>query len=150
VERRRRTEILIEGDPALAADLAGRIRARRRVSIIQEPGECLVMLKARETAKRGLFLVGEVLATEAKALVEGIIGLGIVRGRKPALAADLAVIDAACNAGLPEVLEWEAELEKADAVVAARRAKEAARIARTRVDFRTMDLPQGPDPAAAR
>jgi len=142
VDRRRRTEILIEGCPALAADLAGRIRARRRVAIIQEPSECLVMLKARETAKRGLFLMGEVLATEAKALVEGRIGLGIVRGRKYELAADLAVIDAACNAGLPEACEWEAELEKAEAAIAARRAGESARIARTRVDFRTMDLPR--------
>jgi alpha-D-ribose 1-methylphosphonate 5-triphosphate synthase subunit PhnG len=143
VDRRRRTTILVEGDPALAAELAGRIRERAGVTILQEPNECLVMLKVRETAKRGLFLMGEVLATEAKAMVEGRIGLGIARGRRPALAADLAVIDAAYNAGLSETGDWNACLEEAEAAIAERRAVGDGRIARTSVDFRTMDFPEG-------
>jgi alpha-D-ribose 1-methylphosphonate 5-triphosphate synthase subunit PhnG len=143
VDRRRRTAILVEGDPALAAELAGRIRERAVVTVLQEPSECLIMLKVRETAKRGLFLMGEVLATEAKAMVEGRIGLGIARGRKPALAADLAVIDAACNAGLPETGEWDSSLEEAEAAISERRAVQDGLIARTAVDFRTMDFPEG-------
>jgi alpha-D-ribose 1-methylphosphonate 5-triphosphate synthase subunit PhnG len=65
--------------------------------------------------------------------------LGLVRGSAPDLAADLAVIDAACAAGLPEAEAWGAELEAASAALEAKRAAERSRIDATRVDFRSMD-----------
>ena len=97
------------------------------------------MVKARETAKNGLFYMGELLVTEAKVQIEGRIGIGIIAGDEPEAARELAVIDAALNAGLEESLGWDAISSKEEADDRAREAAEAARVARTRVVFESMD-----------
>ncbi len=97
------------------------------------------MVKARESAKNGLFYIGELLVTEAKVQIEGRIGIGIVAGDEPQAARELAVIDAACNAALEESLGWDAILLKEESMIARREAAEAARVARTRVAFESMD-----------
>ena len=97
------------------------------------------MIKARETAKNSLFYIGELLVTEAKVRVEGKIGIGIIAGDRPEAALELAVIDAALSAGLEETAGWEELFLEEEAEVHAREALEAARIARTRVSFESMD-----------
>jgi alpha-D-ribose 1-methylphosphonate 5-triphosphate synthase subunit PhnG len=64
--RKRRTRILIEGDPVLARYICANIEARTKVSITSEPREVLVMNKVRETARNSLFYLGEALLTECK------------------------------------------------------------------------------------
>ena len=64
--RKRRTRILIEGDPVLARYICANIEARTKISITSEPREVLVMNKVRETAKNSLFYLGEALLTECK------------------------------------------------------------------------------------
>jgi len=71
VERARRTKILIEGSAELRRELARRVEGRRSVLVVDEPRGALVMVKARESAKNGLFYLGELLVTEAKVQIEG-------------------------------------------------------------------------------
>lgn len=139
MERSRRTRILVEGSPELRHRLGSQVAARRSVATVDDPRGALVMIKARETAKNGLFYLGELLVTEAKVQVEGRIGIGIVAGDEPEAARELAIIDAAFNAGLEEAAEWEAALLEEEARILRREGIEAARIARTKVDFESMD-----------
>lgn len=139
IDRHRRTRILIEGDRGLAPGLSARIRESHSVSTLEEPNEGLVMVRMRESAKNGSFNLGEVLVTEAKALMGETIGIGIVVGHEPELALSLAVIDAAFAAGIPECAAIEADLLAEEARIAGRDSSEAAAILKTRVDFQTMD-----------
>ncbi|MDR9390714.1 MAG: phosphonate C-P lyase system protein PhnG [Trueperaceae bacterium] len=140
--RRERTRVLVEGDPALRRAFADEIRAAYAT---EEPPATrgLAMIDLRETAQRTRFLMGEVLIQEATARVAGTLGRGLIRGDDPAAATDLAVVDAALRAGLPETASWAARLRAEDARLAARRAAEAAVLRRTKVRF---DVMQEEDP----
>jgi len=139
ISRSRRTKILIEGSDELRSELAGIVASRRAIAAVDDPRGALVMVKARETAKNTLFYIGELLVTEAKVQVEGRIGIGIIAGDRSEAALDLAIVDAAIAAGLEETAGWEALLLEEEARIIGRKAIEAARIARTRVSFESMD-----------
>ncbi|BFH60648.1 phosphonate C-P lyase system protein PhnG [Paenibacillus azoreducens] len=143
MKRRRRTEILIEGSREIASAMAQEISDRYEVRLIEEPNQGLVMAKVRETAEQSLFYIGEVLVSECKVQVEGCMGLGIVKGLHNDLAYQLAVIDAAYQAGLRETLAWEPLLGSEEAKLRARREKAFGQIAKTKVDFETMDTVKG-------
>jgi alpha-D-ribose 1-methylphosphonate 5-triphosphate synthase subunit PhnG len=133
--RSRRTRILIEGSSELRRKLSGIVGSRRTIAAVEDPRGALVMVKARETSKNTLFYIGELLVTEAKVQVEGKIGIGIIEGDRPEAALELAVIDAALLA----TEGWEELLLEEEAAILRREALEAARIARTRVSFESMD-----------
>lgn len=137
--RRERTEVLVEGDPVLRHTLAATVRERYRTVPVEPPAPGLVMLRLRETARRSLFFIGELLVTEARVEVEGRIGVGIVAGDRPEAAEDLALIDGAFRAGVPEVAAWEALLAEEAGRLADRRCQEEARLLATRVRFETME-----------
>ena len=137
--RARRTKILIEGSAELRRELARRVEERHKVLIVDEPHGTLVMVKARETAKNGLFFIGELLVTEAKVQVEGCNGIGIIAGDESEAARDLAIIDAAFNAELENSSEWEPLLLEEETQIRRCEMDEAARIARTKVAFESMD-----------
>ena len=139
LDRARRTRILIEGSADLRRELSGVVSSRRAVLEVDDPRGALVMVKARESAKNGLFYIGELLVTEAKVQVEGRIGLGIIAGDEPDAARELAIIDAACNAALEETSGWDEMLIKEESRIAHRETVEAARVARTKVAFESMD-----------
>jgi alpha-D-ribose 1-methylphosphonate 5-triphosphate synthase subunit PhnG len=139
INRSRRTRILIEGSGELRSKLSGIVASRREIASVEDPRGALVMVKARETAKNSLFYMGELLVTEAKVRVEGRIGIGIIAGDRPEAALELAIVDAAIAAGLDETAGWEALLLEEEAKLLRREAGEAARIARTRVAFESMD-----------
>lgn len=140
MKRRRRTEILIQGDPGLAKKLAESIIAIYDYREIIAPQQGLTMVKMRESAKNSLFYMGEVLVTESKAEIKNCIGIGIVVGMKNELARNLAIIDAAYKANLPETVAWEAELAEAERQIIQKRAKDQAKLFETKVDFQTMDV----------
>lgn len=140
MNRKQRTEMLINGSPQLAATLANEIESRYSVALIEEPNHGLVMVKVRETAQKSLFYLGEVLVTECKVRIEGAVGIGIVKGDEPKKAYELAVIDAAYSAGLKETEAWTAHLHSEGEQLAARRQAQHKSVLRTKVDFETMDI----------
>lgn len=139
LDRQRRTRILVLGDPHVSHEWAEMLRERYPVQVLEPARAGLVMVQVRETARRSVFHLGEVLITEAKVRVAETSGLGLLRGWDPERATDLAVIDAACRAGLPEIAAWETRLLEAEAHLDAQLADERALLETSRVDFQTMD-----------
>jgi alpha-D-ribose 1-methylphosphonate 5-triphosphate synthase subunit PhnG len=137
--RRERTRVLILGSPDLALGWAAEIRAQHRVEILQAPRAGLVMAQVRESARRSVFNLGEVLVTEAKVRVDGFPGLGLVRGWDESLAESLAIIDAGCRAQISLTQAWEEKLVEASKILDERLSEERRRLETTRVDFQTMD-----------
>jgi alpha-D-ribose 1-methylphosphonate 5-triphosphate synthase subunit PhnG len=140
MKRRRRTEILINGSQKQSEQMAHFILEKYQVKVIQEPESGLVMLKVRETSQKSLFYLGEVLITECKVQIGGIIGIGIVRGDQPDLAFHLAVIDAAFEANLPETIGWVELLETEEKAIQEKRTIANRSILKTKVNFETMDV----------
>lgn len=140
MNRRRRTEILIRGNKCLAKKLAEDIKNKYEVRSIEDPNNGLVMIKMRETAKRELFYLGEVLVTEAKVYVNGSLGLGIVAGDEYELANNLAIIDGAYKGNLEEIREWEELLLKEEDLIKEKEKIETKKILETKVDFSNMDV----------
>ena len=139
MERARRTKILVQGSPRLRADLSNRVLSSATVDEVNAPHEGLVMVALRETARNTLFNIGELLVTEAKVQIAGQIGIGIIAGQEPAAARQLAIIDAAYNAGLAETKAWEELLLAEEGYLLRQHTVEAGRMARTKVNFESMD-----------
>lgn len=140
MNRKERTEILIKGNEELALKICGEILDKYKVEVVEEPNHGLVMIKMREWAKKSLFYMGEILVTEAKVYVEGNCGIGIVAGDKPKMAYDLAVIDGAYGANVPEIDKWDSLLLEEKENILKREELEAKKILKTKVDFSTMDV----------
>lgn len=140
MNRKTRTEILLKSPVELAAQLAGEIQAKYDVKTIEEPNPGLVMLKVRETAYRSLFYLGEVLITECKVLINGHLGIGMIKGDKPEFAYYLAVIDAAYQAELPETKRWTKIFRQEDAIIKQLDADFKNKVSKTKVNFQTMDV----------
>ncbi|WP_045523027.1 phosphonate C-P lyase system protein PhnG [Neobacillus niacini] len=140
MKRRRRTEILINGSQKRVENMAHCIKDKYQVKVVQEPESGLVMLKVRETSQKSLFYPGEVLVIECKVQIEGRIGIGIVTGDQPELSYNLAVIDAAYEANLPETIGWMELLENEEKVIQEQRAAANQSILKTKVNFETMDV----------
>ncbi|SER25997.1 alpha-D-ribose 1-methylphosphonate 5-triphosphate synthase subunit PhnG [Gracilibacillus ureilyticus] len=140
MNRKRRTEILIQNGGNLAKELAEVIKKKYEYQPISEPEYGLTMIKMRESAKKSLFYIGEVMVTEAKVEINQSIGIGIVIGMEDELAQHLAIIDAAYRANLPETVEWEPVLETTAKQLEEQRAREQRVIFETKVDFETMEV----------
>lgn len=139
MNRRRRTRILIEGNPKLAKKLSETITAVYEWKEIVAPRYGLTMVKIRESAKNSLFYIGEVLITEAKVEINGEIGIGIVEGMREELARQLAIIDAAYKANLRETKSWREDLLLEEMRINKQQAMEQAKLFETKVDFQTME-----------
>ncbi len=140
MKRKKRTELLIQDGGALAKELAETVMQNYEYREITAPHYGLTMIKMRETAKKSLFYLGEVLVTEAKVEVNQSIGIGIVIGMKEELAKYLAIIDAAYRAELPEIATWQKRLETTAERIYQHKLKEQAEILKTKVNFETMEV----------
>ncbi|SHN33430.1 phosphonate C-P lyase system protein PhnG [Gracilibacillus kekensis] len=140
MKRKQRTEILIQDGGSLAEELASTITANYNYLEIIKPQYGMTMIKMRETAKKSLFYLGEVLITESKVEIEQTIGIGIVIGMEKELAKHLAIIDAAYRADLPETKDWDTQLIEKGKQITAQRAKEQAELFRSKVNFETMEV----------
>jgi len=140
MNRRKRTEILINGTRNISEKIASSIEMKYDINILAEPQEALVMVKMRETAKKSLFYLGEVLITETKVQLNQQTGIGLIVGHDMELSYWLAVIDAAYQANIPEINAWESELLAEEANIIEERKRKQARILKTRVNFETMDV----------
>jgi len=139
LSRRRRTRILVLDQSGLAARLAKQIRDRYRFAVLEEPDPCLVMIKQKESARNTAFFLGEVLVTEARVLLEGATGIGLVQGHDAEKALDLALIDGALQAGLAETQGWLGEFLAAEGEITAQRAAQDREVLASRVEFESMD-----------
>ena len=137
--RKKRTKILIEGRRELSLKLAREILAAYDVKIIEGISKSLVMVKVRESTKGSLFYLGEVLITECKVMIKDALGIGMIKGHEPLQAYNLAVIDAAYNANLPETKEWTEHLLLAEKEIEADKQRLKGRVLKTKVNFATMD-----------
>lgn len=140
MNRKKRCEILIAGHKKIARQLAESIKSNYNIKVLDEPNSGLVMVKMRENAQQSLFYIGEVAVMEARVEVNGIIGLGLVVGSDRQLAFNLAIIDAAYNASLPEIIWWEKILLAEDELIAKEIEKKTASILKTKVNFETMGV----------
>lgn len=138
--RNKRTYILVECMTDLPKRLCAQIENKYEINVLEAPNNGLVMLKMRENSKRSLFYLGEVLVTECKVEINGVIGLGILNGLDEQKAYQLAVIDAAYNAHLPETDDWTALLQQDLSTIEEYNEQESARILQTKVNFETMDV----------
>lgn len=140
MQRRRRTEILIQGDSQLAQLMVDSIIEKYEYKEIVAPRYGLTMIKMRETAKNSLFYIGEAVVTEAKVEIQNEIGIGIVTGMKQQLAKHLAVIDAAYRANLPETKQWDQLLLKEEQLILSKKLELQTALSQTKVQFETMDV----------
>lgn len=140
MNRRERTRILIESRNNIAEKIADEIRQKYKVNIIQAPENGLTMVKVRETAKKQLFYLGEVIITEAKCSMDGVIGIGIVANDDEDLVLSLAIIDAAYNKGIEEIERYDKMLEEEKIDIERYEEEINQEILKTKVDFSTMNL----------
>jgi alpha-D-ribose 1-methylphosphonate 5-triphosphate synthase subunit PhnG len=137
VERHRRNELLATLPPATARGLAGRVLdgTLGEASVVGPPSVGMIMARAVDGAHGEPFNLAEVLVTEARVVLGGQEGWGMVVGRAPDHALAIAVLDAGLAAGHHAGEAIERELDALAAGHAARLAQEWARLAPTRVDF---------------
>ena len=136
MEKRRLSRIMSRAERCALDMFAEEIKKENEVVIIKKPETGLAMIKMREPVKESLFYMGEVMVTEAVMEINGSKGIAVVMGDDFARAMDMAIIDAACNAGVFGRLE---ELEQMEREQVEREEKENAMFRKTMVDFHSMD-----------
>ena len=138
--RRERTEVLVEGGPARALELASLVEAEVSPEDIVPAHQGLVMCQVRETARNTRFYLTEVLVTESRVRIGDADGLGVLMGTDAAHARALAVIDAAYAMDPPPscLVELERRIEEVRAAVSERAVAQDARTYVSRVEFDEM------------
>jgi len=139
VKRARRSRILIDGSGELLKRISQDIEEHYSIKTVDPPEEGTVMVKMKDAAQNTPFYLGEVLITETRVLVEGALGLGIIKGHHPKKAYRLALIDGAFRKNLDRKDLWISWLEEEERVVEAQKELFQARMSRTKVDFSTME-----------
>jgi alpha-D-ribose 1-methylphosphonate 5-triphosphate synthase subunit PhnG len=139
MNRRKRTKILIDGSRNFARELVNEIEHNYDIHILAEPHHALTMVKLRETAKKTLFYLGEVLVTETKVEINNAFGVGIVVGDEEELSYLLAVIDVAYEADLIETTSWKLHFEEEEKRIRKNKAIQEASLLKTKVNFEMMD-----------
>lgn len=137
--RKERTEILARSDIKTLKKMASVIEKTYSIEKIEDSNSGLVMVKMRESAQKYLFYLGEVFVTECKVLINGVMGLGIIRGAHLKKAYYMAVIDAAYNAQVKEVIKLNDMLLTAKEKIDEQKSLEVSHILKTKVDFETLD-----------
>ena len=138
--RRERTEVLVEGGPARALELARLVEAEVSPEDIVPAHQGLVMCQVRETARNTRFYLTEVLVTESRVRIGDADGLGVLMGADAAHARALAGIDAAyaMDPAPSCLVELERRIEEVRAAVSERTVAQDARTYVSRVEFDEM------------
>jgi alpha-D-ribose 1-methylphosphonate 5-triphosphate synthase subunit PhnG len=139
MKRSRRTKILVEGNRSLLDRLTSEIEASSNVHTVRSPETSLVMGKARDSVSGQPFFIGEILVTECTVELDGTTGFGICLGEEPEKAYCLAVVDAAFQAGHPEIPVWNELLQEEEKHLEQREKQELERILQTKVHFETAE-----------
>lgn len=131
--------ILIEGDRSLLQRLCEQIERKYSMETVKPPERSLVMTKANDSVSQKPFYLGEVLVTECTVSIQGVYGFGVLMGEDAERAYQLAVVDAAFQAKLPEIGAWEPELLAEEERIAVRQRTVYSQSAKTKVNFDTME-----------
>lgn len=137
--KKRLTKIMSLSPREEVLDLAEIIVDKYPVKLIKKPAKTLVMLKMRETVAGSEFYLGELLACEAMVEIENKKGMALTAGDDFAKVQAMAVVDAAFNAGLPEVAKITEELLKMEEEVNSRERKRFGKDRQSMVQFRIME-----------
>lgn len=140
MNRRKRTEILVKASAEVVENFAEEILKKYNVIVVEESNNGVVMVKLREKAKSSLFFLGEVLITECKVMINGSLGIGIIKGNEPERAYHLAVVDAAYNANLAETDAWENVLKTTEEIIVQDNKVFSNKVLKTKVNFDTMEV----------
>jgi alpha-D-ribose 1-methylphosphonate 5-triphosphate synthase subunit PhnG len=136
---RERSEILARADREKVLELAERVRGVCDVVLEKAPAKTLVMLPMIEPVHQTRFFIGELLACEAMASIDGCKGIGVLMGDDFEKVVAVATLDSAFRGDIPLCGQLEETLRgwKDDQDKELRR--EAALYNRTRVDFNIME-----------
>ena len=141
MEKRRISRILARADGAAVKRLADEIKAVQSPVIVKAPEKSLAMIRMREPVQESLFYLGEVIVCEAIVDLAGKKGVAVLMGDDFDKVLDMAVIDAACNAG---VFARYDELERLEREQKIQLEKERAMFLKTMVSFHSMDSEVAP------
>lgn len=139
MKKSRLTKILVEGNPMLINKMTAEVVRDYEITLEKKPALGLVMVKARDSVSLQPFYVGEMLVTECTVSLNGIFGIGVIKGEEWERSYQLAVIDAAFNAKLPLIDSWFPLLLEEEESINERYRKESAMVAQTQVQFDTME-----------
>lgn len=133
------TKILIEGRPTLLEKMTQLIESKHDVIIEKKPDKSLIMVKSRDSVSQQPFYLGEMLVTECTVSINEVMGLGVLKGEEPEKSYQLAVVDAAWNAGELHLNEWLDEIEEEKEHIQQKYQIEFAQAKKTKVNFDTME-----------
>jgi alpha-D-ribose 1-methylphosphonate 5-triphosphate synthase subunit PhnG len=139
MKKSRIARILIEGDRNLPKRLCEQIEQIYPITMIKPPEKSLVMSKANDSVSQQPFYMGEVLVTECTVSINDIYGFGVLMGEDAERAYQLAVIDAAFQAKLPESESWNADLLAEEQHITAQHRLVYSQALKTKVNFDTME-----------
>ena len=139
MKRKERTQILIYCPLDFLNLLKQKSESEHPIRIVEDPQLSLVMVKMRESAQSSLFYLTEMVVSECKAEVEGVLGIGILQENQLEKSLCLAVIDAAYNASLKCCEQLTAMIREQGQLQQKQRIQENKQILKTRVSFETMD-----------
>lgn len=136
MEKKRMFRVLSKADAAVVQGFAEEIKAQHETVIIKKPEKSLAMIKMREPVKESLFYLGEVMITEAIVEVNAQKGIAVTMGDQFDKTLNMALIDAAVNAGVFTHMDVLEKLEQEQKLV---EEKENAMFMNTMVNFHSMD-----------
>jgi len=120
-------------------ELAGEIEKDHTITIVKKPAKTLVMLKMREPVANSEYFLGELLACEAMVKIGDSRGMAVTAGDDFEKVLAMAIIDAACNAGIGEFYQLTEKLREWDTFIKSEEEKEFARSMRSKVQFSVME-----------
>lgn len=136
MEKKRFFRILGKASRQQVSALAAPYKEKQRITVIKEPAKSLAMIRMREPVKESLFYLGEVIVCEASVLLGQTKGTAVTMGDDFEKVMDMAVLDAAVNAG---IFQEEDALLILEAAQTAETEKENALYLNTMVSFTAMD-----------
>jgi alpha-D-ribose 1-methylphosphonate 5-triphosphate synthase subunit PhnG len=136
MEKKRFFRILGKASRQQVSALAAPYKEKQRITVIKEPAKSLAMIRMREPVKESLFYLGEVIVCEASVLLGQTKGTAVTMGDDFEKVMDMAVLDAAVNAG---IIQEEDALLILEVAQTAETEKENALYLNTMVSFTAMD-----------
>ena len=136
MEKKRFFRILGKASRQQVSALAAPYKEKQRITVIKEPAKSLAMIRMWEPVKESLFYLGEVIVCEASVLLGQTKGTAVTMGDDFEKVMDMAVLDAAVNAG---IFQGEDALLILEAAQTAETEKENALYLNTMVSFTAMD-----------
>ncbi len=134
------SSILARSEIKTLSEMAEQVTREGGYAVLQPPASGMIMMQVTETVQHQLFLVGEVLFTECEVRVGDAVARGYALGEDPERALGSAIIRAAlAGAGHPLLPRIRQFLEEQAGAIAAEKRFVDALVARTKVQFETLE-----------